>query len=66
MKVNVYAEEIETINEPQIVTKISNGVEYHGIHFGTGLHSGVTFWFTSRAKMIEAMYNAVNVATGVA
>ena len=66
MKVNVYAEEIEMVPMPAIVIKTSNGVDYYGIHFGTGAHSGVTFWFTSRAKMIEAMYNAVNVATGVA
>lgn len=65
MKVNVYAEEIEASPEPSIVKRISNGVEYHGLHFGVGPQTGVTLWFTSRAKMIDTMYGAVNVATGV-
>lgn len=64
MKANVYAEEIEALDAPTIVKKISNGVEYHGLHFGVAEHTGVTFWFTSRAKMIETMYRAVQVASG--
>lgn len=63
MKANVYAEELEGLDEPTIVKKISNGVEYYGLHFGVGTHSGVTLWYTSRAKMIDAMHKAVQVAS---